>query len=175
MKDYQQLNASIRLGRIEDARAILHIHRDVIAEKDYFISVSEEFKKNEEEQKEWIQGISEKDRDTLIVAEVNGEVVGWLVFQSQDRKRLLHTGSFGVMLHKDYRGRGIGKKLIQELIHWAEQHPEIEKISLGVFSTNQRAITLYKSLGFKEEGRKIKEYKFNEKEYVDDILMYLLV
>jgi len=30
-------------------------------------------------------------------------------------------------------------------------------------------------MGFKEEGRKINEFKFNENEYVDDIIMYKLV
>ncbi|MBA9028601.1 hypothetical protein HNP81_003921 [Peribacillus huizhouensis] len=34
---------------------------------------------------------------------------------------------------------------------------------------------MYKSIGFVEEGRKIKEVKFKEDLYVDDILMYKLV
>ncbi|TMU87528.1 GNAT family N-acetyltransferase [Bacillus sp. BHET2] len=169
------MNVQIRKARIEDAEAILHIQREVIAENDYFISVTEEFQKTEEEQRGWIQEISEKSRNTLLVAEINNKVVGWLVFLSQDRKRLMHTGSFGVMIHKDYRGKGVGKKLIEELIQWAEQNPKIEKICLGVFHTNQRAIALYKQLGFIEEGRKIREFKFDENEYVDDILMYRLV
>jgi RimJ/RimL family protein N-acetyltransferase len=58
---------------------------------------------------------------------------------------------------------------------WAEQHPSIEKVSLGVFSTNERAITLYKKMGFIEEGRKIKEFKMSDDEYIDDVLMYKLV
>jgi RimJ/RimL family protein N-acetyltransferase len=50
--------------------------------------------------------------------------------------------------------------------------PLIEKVSLGVLSTNQRSIELYKNMGFVEEGRKMKEGKFNEHVYADDILMY---
>ena len=175
MIETNDMNFQIRKARKGDAQAILRIHHDVIAEKDYFISVIEEFHKTEEAQREWIQEISENDRDMLLVAEVNTKVIGWLVFKSQDRKRLMHTGSFGVMIHKDYRGKGIGKDLIKKLIQWAQQNPKIEKISLGVFSTNQRAIALYKQLGFIEEGRKIREFKFTENEYVDDILMYRLV
>ena len=60
-------------------------------------------------------------------------------------------------------------------LDWAEKNPLIEKVSLGVLSTNYRAIALYKSMGFVEEGRKIKEIKINENEYVDDILMYKFV
>ncbi|WP_328043105.1 GNAT family N-acetyltransferase [Neobacillus mesonae] len=69
----------------------------------------------------------------------------------------------------------MGKLLIKELLNWAEHNPLIEKVSLGVLSTNQRAIELYKSMGFVEEGRKIKEVKFSDDLYVDDILMYKLV
>ena len=70
---------------------------------------------------------------------------------------------------------GIGRMLVNELLDWAEKNPFIEKVSLGVFSTNYRAISLYKSMGFKEEGRKIKEIRMNENEYIDDILMYKFV
>ncbi len=46
---------------------------------------------------------------------------------------------------------------------------------LGVFSTNYRAIALYKRMGFIEEGRKVNEVKLNEKEDMDDILMFKLM
>ena len=165
----------IRTVKLEDAEAILEIHHSVIAEGEYFIKVSEEFNRTLEQQKEWIQKIIDNEKDTLIVAEINGEVAGWIVFLSQDRKRVSHTGSFGLMISQNYRGMGLGRMLVTALLEWAEKNPFIEKVSLGVYSTNHRAISLYKSLGFVEEGRKIKEFKMNENKYVDDILMYKLV
>ncbi|MFJ7405558.1 MULTISPECIES: GNAT family N-acetyltransferase [unclassified Lysinibacillus] len=45
-------------------------------------------------------------------------MVGWLVFLSPNRKRLALTGSFGMMVRKDQRGQGIGKRLIGELLTW---------------------------------------------------------
>jgi len=165
----------IRTARIEDAEAVLDIQREVVTEKDYFIAVAEEFNKTAEEHQEWIRKIFEHERETMLVAEVDNKVVGWIVFRSQERKRMHHTGSFAIMLQKNYRNQGIGKLLIHELLSWAEQHPVIEKVSLGTFSTNTRAIELYKKLGFVEEGRKIREFKFSDNEYVDDVLMYKLV
>ncbi len=165
----------IRPATLEDSDAVLDIHTDVISEGAYFIAVSEEFTRTTEEQYEWMQKRLKNERDTLIVAEMVGEVVGWIVFIAQERKRMAHTGSFGLMIRKEYRDRGLGRMLVSALLEWAEKNPLIEKVSLGVFSTNQRAISLYKSLGFLEEGRKVKEFKFNENEYVDDILMYKLV
>lgn len=99
--------------------------------------------------------ILRNDNETLMVADFNGKIVGWILFHSQSRKRFAHVGSFGMMIAKDYRENGIWQLLIQSLLNWAEKHPVIEKVCLGVFSTNHRAIALYKKMGFSEEGRKI--------------------
>ncbi len=166
----------VRTGKIEDAEAILDIQRSVVSEGEFLISLSEEFNKTSSQQKEWVQSLLENENESLIVAERDGEVVGWIVFQAApNRKRLSHTGSFGMMIRKGYREMGIGSMLLKALLDWAEKNPLIEKVSLGVFSTNQGAISLYKKMGFIEEGRKIKEFKMNENDYVDDILMYKFV
>ncbi|MDM5221118.1 GNAT family protein [Peribacillus sp. NJ11] len=169
------LSYMIRTGELEDAEAVLELQNSVISEGEYFIAVSNEFNKTIEQQRDWIQRSLENERETIIVAEINGEVIGWIGFESENRKRMSHKGSFGLMIRKNYRGMGIGKELVQALLDWAEANPLIEKVSLGVFSTNHRAIALYKSMGFVEEGRKIKEFKMSESEYVDDIIMYKLV
>ncbi|MDQ0270621.1 GNAT family N-acetyltransferase [Cytobacillus purgationiresistens] len=166
---------TIRIGEIEDAEKILEVKNAVISEGKYLISVSEEVNNTLEQQREWLESLLENEKGTLLVAEVNGHLVGWIVFHSQDRKRMSHIGSITMMISQNYRGMGIGKNLVKALINWAEKHPTIEKVSLGVFSTNHRAIALYKSMGFIEEGRKIREFKINENEYIDDILMYKLV
>ncbi|MEH6852081.1 MULTISPECIES: GNAT family N-acetyltransferase [Bacillus] len=167
---------NVRTGKIEDAEAILDIQKSIVSEGQFLISVLEEFNKTSSQQKEWVQGILENENETLFVAEKDGEVVGWIVFETtKNRKRLSHTGSFGILIRKGYRELGIGKMLLKTLLEWAENNPFIEKVSLGVFSTNHKAIALYKKMGFIEEGRKFKEFKFNENEYVDDILMYKLV
>jgi RimJ/RimL family protein N-acetyltransferase len=166
----------VRTVKIEDAEAILDIQKSVVSEGEFLIAYPEEFNKTLSQQKEWVQSILEAENETLIVAEIDGEIVGWIVFETTpNRKRLSHTGSFGMLIRKSYRGRGVGKMLLNALLEWAEKNPLIEKVSLGVFSTNHRAISLYKKMGFIEEGRKIKEFKFNDNVYVDDILMYKLV
>ncbi|MFC9599226.1 GNAT family N-acetyltransferase [Peribacillus butanolivorans] len=175
MMTKNDFQVSLRTGNLDDAEALLEIQREVVSENEFMISVLEEFEETTEQQRSWIQKISENERETIIVAEIKGKVIGLIVFRSKNTKRLAHTGYFTTMIKKDYRDMGIGKLLIKELLNWAEQNPLIEKVSLGVLSTNQRAIALYKSVGFVEEGRKIKEVKFSEDLYVDDILMYKLV
>lgn len=125
------------------------------------ISVIEEYEQTSEQLRNWIEEILENNKEKLIVAESRGQIVGTIVFRSKSTKRLSHTGSFTAMVKKEYRNQGIGKLLIKELLNWAEHNTLIEKVSLGVLSTNQRAIELYKSMGFVEEGRKIKEVKLS--------------
>ncbi|MBT2663306.1 N-acetyltransferase [Bacillus sp. ISL-45] len=165
----------IRRANLGDALAILHIQKEVVSEGDYLITLSEEFNKTLEQQREWIGKILQNDKETILVPEIPNEIVGWIVLISPNRIRLSHNGSIGMMIKKDYRSMGIGKLLMKGMLDWAEQNPFIEKVSLGVFSTNERAIALYNSMGFIEEGRKIKEFKMDTNEYVDDILMYKLV
>ncbi|WP_423410342.1 GNAT family N-acetyltransferase [Heyndrickxia sp. MSNUG] len=166
----------VRTGELNDAEAILNIHKSVVSEGEYLISLSDEFTKTPLQYTEWVQSVLENEGETLMVAEKDGEVVGWIVFETtQNRRRLSHTGTFGMMISDRHRGKGIGSMLLGALLDWAEKNPFIEKVSLGVFSTNQRAISLYKKMGFLEEGRKVKEFKMNDHEYADDILMYKFV
>ena len=166
----------IRPGKLEDSEAILDIQRSVVSEGEFLIPLATEFNKTPSQQSEWVQSILNHEKETFLVAENEGEIVGWIVFEmTKNRMRLSHTGTFGMMIRKGYRGMGIGRMLLQALLDWAESNPCIEKVSLGVFASNHAAISLYKKMGFIEEGRKVKEFKMNENEYVDDILMYKLV
>lgn len=169
-------NCIIRTGEVRDTETLIEISDFVVSEGEYFIIVSEELEKSSlEDEREQIQKILDNERETLIVAELDGAVVGSIKIRSNKLKRMSHTGTISMSLGKDYRGLGIGKLLLQAMLDWAEKHPIIEKVSLGVLSTNHRAISLYKSMGFVEEGRLVKEYKINEDKYVDDILMYKFV
>lgn len=169
-------NCKIRTGELRDTENLIEISDFVVSEGEYFIIVSEELEKSSlEEEREQIQKILDNERETLIVAEIDGAVVGSIKIRSNKLKRMSHTGTISMSLSKNYRGLGIGKLLLQAMLDWAEKNPIIEKVSLGVLSTNHRAISLYKSMGFVEEGRLIKEYKINEDTYVDDILMYKFV
>lgn len=165
----------VRVAVEEDAATMLEIQKEVLAEEDFLITTVEEFQQTIDGQKEWIQAKLANERETIFIAQYEEKMVGWLMFQSPHRKRLAHTGTFGMMVLKEYRGLGIGKLLLEKIITWAEHNPYIEKISLGVFSTNERAIALYKKMGFVEEGRKINEIKLHDNEYIDDVLMYKMV
>ncbi|WP_399457241.1 GNAT family N-acetyltransferase [Virgibacillus dokdonensis] len=53
---------------------------------------------------------------------------------------------------KDYWGRGVGKEALKLLLDYAFLELNFHRVSLRVFSFNERAIQLYRKLGFKQEG-----------------------
>jgi RimJ/RimL family protein N-acetyltransferase len=128
-----------------------------------------------EKEREWIKKFIDGDNNLLVVAEFDGQIVGSADLRNGQRKRIQHVATFGISVLKNFRDLGVGKALMDTLIHWATDHPVIEKVALGVFSNNARAVNLYKKLGFIEEGRKIKEIKISPDKYVDSILMYKFV
>ena len=65
--------------------------------------------------------------------------------------------------------------LITVLLDWARKHPTLEKVQLGVFAENARAVALYRSLGFVQEGHRRRGFKHPDGTYSDDILMATFV
>ena len=120
----------------------------------------------------WIEAVLAGAAWVAIVAEIEGEVVGVLEIRARDLPKLTaHVGRFFISLKPSARGLGLGRGLLEMMLEWARENPRIEKVSLGVLNTNERAIRLYESLGFKEEGRKWREFKLPDGTYADDVLM----
>lgn len=162
----------IREAKGSDAAEILYIRKSIISQNEFFISTSEEFHVDVEAQKKKTITNSQQGGVTF-VAEDSKRIVGFLVFTRNSMKRLNHTGSFGMGILGGYRNQGVGTKLLLQLIDWAKIQEGIEKICLGVLSTNERAIKVYEKLGFKEEGREKRQIKFEDGRYADNVLMAL--
>lgn len=86
-----------------------------------------------------------------------------------------HIGVFGISIAKEYRGEGIGRLLMKQVLEEAKKHlVGLEIVTLGVFETNDLAKSMYTKFGFIEYGRLPKGvYRKNGRE--DHIEMYLNV
>lgn len=89
-----------------------------------------------------------------LVAEFNGKVVGSIGMQVAGSPRLSHGAGFGMMIHKDYQGKGIGSRLLEEMLDIADNWLMLKRVELTVFTDNERAIGLYQKFGFEFEGVK---------------------
>ncbi|HEU4621806.1 MAG TPA: GNAT family N-acetyltransferase [Burkholderiaceae bacterium] len=88
-----------------------------------------------------------------IGAFIGDRLVGWVEMTRYDQPSIRHNGTLvNVGVAKDYRGQGIGRRLIEEALARA-WNAEFLRVELFVIETNVNAIRLYESLGFKESGR----------------------
>lgn len=142
----------IRNAEREDAEKLLEYINKISYESDFLSFGGGQFKKSVKEQEETIEDFTMTDNKLLIVAEINGVIIGSLNFYGKERPRTRHAGEFGVSVAKEYWGFGIGRQLINYLINWAKQSGVVRRIELIVREDNARGITLYKSLGFEREG-----------------------
>jgi len=111
----------------------------------------------------------QKERGLLLVAQVNGKVVGMGHLAKGKWEKNRHVGFLGIVLLKGFREIGIGTAMTDYMLRWARQE-QLEKLSLRVFSTNKRAIGLYQKFGFESEAVIKRQYKL-EGEYVDELFM----
>ena len=165
----------VRTAVVDDAAALIEHVRRGLVDGEGIVATYDEFDFTEVQERKWIEEHGERPTSIAIVAEAEGDVVGLINFKGQERKRLGHVGSFGVGVHPGFRGRGIGRGLVEALLEWTRNNPEVEKVALAVRADNPRAIALYRKLGFVEEGRRHHEVKLENGEYVDDVLMYQMV
>ncbi len=156
-----------------DAEDLIAYSKIVFASTDQLLNTVEEYTITLEGEKAWINNFLQNPNLLALVAELDNQIVGMLFFVSNNKRKNAHTGEFGVNIHPDFQTLGIGKALTQYLIEWAKAHSQIEKVFLQVFATNAKAISLYASLGFKEEGRFPKAIKQDNGAYVDIIQMYI--
>ncbi|MBD8067579.1 GNAT family N-acetyltransferase [Bacillus sp. PS06] len=164
----------IRKGKIDDAVQLIKHLQIVLGESNFMLTAPEEYHASIEKQEKWLKEF-EKDGHLLLVAEVGNSIIGMLDFERCNKKRISHVGYLSISIQEEYCNQGIGHKLMVELLEYAKEHPDIEKVCLEVFSHNERAIHFYKKLGFKEEGRKVRFVRFEDGTYVDEIEMYTFV
>jgi len=112
----------------------------------------------------------EKQNLAQFYAVKDGSVVGWCDILPKSFEGLRHVGNLGMGLLSEYRGKGLGSRLLERAIEHARFKNGIEKVELEVFESNIDAIKLYERYGFVQEGRRVKSRKLDGK-YDNIILM----
>lgn len=93
------------------------------------------------------------DRDTrLVVGEVSGDIVATGYLQVRDSKPSLNHDNHGYMgfmyVAEEYRGRGLNKLVLQDLIGWGQQRG-VTDFYLDVYAENDSAVRAYEKIGFR--------------------------
>lgn len=115
------------------------------------------------------QKIISANNPTYYALDTNDRVVGWCDIVPHGDPHTKHRATLGMGILEEFRGRGIGSKLMASALEHAKTCG-LEKIELSVYTTNERAIALYKKHGFEQEGL-LKKYRKLDKKYCDCLMM----
>lgn len=104
----------------------------------------------------WVEAIADRIRSlegTFFIAEIDGEAVGYLYAEHIERPDNVFTYVREYVLidqmsvNPEYYGTGVADQLMQTVKDWTSAQG-IERIVLGVWAFNQRAIRFYEKQGF---------------------------
>jgi phosphinothricin acetyltransferase len=117
-----------------------------------------------QQRQEWFKQYSSAGRYRLLVAQEQGQIIGY-VTSSPFRVKAAYETSVGtsIYLHPEFIGRGIGKKLYLALFD-SLQPEDVHRAYAGITLPNEASIALHRQLGFRaigiyeEVGRKFGKY-----------------
>jgi ribosomal protein S18 acetylase RimI-like enzyme len=98
-----------------------------------------------------LRGIRKNDLAD-VVATVGDRIVGHCEVRRAPHRDVGHMGRLGIAILEGYRGLGLGSAMLDALLK-KSRALGIELVTLEAFATNERALQLYRSKGFKEFGR----------------------
>jgi L-amino acid N-acyltransferase YncA len=141
------MTATIRAAADCDVRAICAIHNQGIVDR---IATLDTVPRTEDGTRAWL---AERDsRHPVIVAEVNGQTVGWASLNRFNLRAVYdHVADFSVYVERDWRGQGIGRLLLEQLVGLARAIG-YHKMVLAAIASNEAGIALYNRVGFSRVG-----------------------
>lgn len=122
--------------------------------------------------RDFVRRMIENDNPQFVA--LDGErVVGWIDIAPSHRAISPHIGFLGMGLHRDYRGQGLGSRLVQMALDKAKLKG-MKRIELEVFDHNIGGIRLYEKFNFQHEGRKDRSALLDDG-YTDLLIMGLWI
>ena len=129
------------------------------------------------EEERWFEGLSDRDPMEKPFALDIRQGEAWVHVGSCGLFSLnlrTHSAELGIAIgDKRYWDQGFGTDAVETLLTHAFNTMNMNRVSLRVFESNQRAIEVYRRVGFIEEGR-LREDRFAEGRYEDTLIMGIL-
>ena len=140
-------DVSIRAATPHDAAAICTIYNQGIEDR---IATLETELRTPEERRQWMA--ARGARHPVVTAVSAEEVVGWGSLNPfNPRPAYDHVVDLSVYVERGWRGRGVGRALLQHLLSLARSLG-YHKMVLATFPYNEPGVALYRKMGFAPVG-----------------------
>jgi len=157
---------------IEDAEILKNYINKISAEQSFLLLQG--FQNTTESETKWLQDKLEKiskNQCVYLCGFCDDQLVACAEVELGIEAKS-HLGNFGISVALDFRGFGIGEKIMELVIAESiKTMPEMKIIDLEVFGQNQIAQNLYRKLGFIEYGKLPNGLK-RKGQFDDAIYMY---
>lgn len=165
----------IRFIMEKDAEPFLELCKKIDKETEFMLFEEGERATTIEQQQNMIKKINQSPNSAIFVAEIENELVGYLMAIGSKPKKIRHSVYIVAGVTHENSGKGIGTRLFKELENWAKTIGVI-RLELTVRINNISAISLYKKLGYEIEGTKraacIMDGNLVDSYYMSKILKY---
>jgi L-amino acid N-acyltransferase YncA len=159
------MTVTTRTATAGDADAICVIHNQGIVDR---IATLDTSVRTPDGVRNWLA--ERGPRHPVIVADAGGSVVGWgSLNQFNPRQAYDFVADFSVYVERAWRGKGIGRQLLDRLIDLA-QGAGYHKMVLTALATNEAGVGLYARAGFSRVGI-YREQGLLEGKWVDVVIM----
>ncbi len=165
--------AVIRNGNASDGIAVYEVFNLTHGETDYLLSYPDENSFDAEQEARFLEEKTESPNEIELLAIIDGKVAGTAGIDAVGQKyKVKHRAEFGIGVIKEYWGIGLGKALTKACIQCARS-AGYDQLELNVVADNDRAMSLYRSLGFEEFGRNPRGFRSKTSGYQE--LVYMLL
>ncbi len=163
----------LKNGDASDGRAVYENFNATHAETDYLLSYPDENSYDSKQEAQFLEEKTKSTNEIEIIALVDGKVVGTAGIEAIGTKyKVKHRAEFGISILREYWGMGLGKALLTACIQCARDAGYLQ-LELNVVAENERAIALYRKMGFEEFGRN--PIGFNSRTNGFQELIYMLL
>lgn len=98
----------------------------------------------------WFKEHQPGKRPLWIIKNSTNEIIGWVSFQNfYGRPAYNATAEISIYLHADYRGKGLGKQVLEHSINECS-HLGIKTLLGYIFAHNEPSLRLFLQAGFEE-------------------------
>lgn len=160
----------LRNATEDDAEMLIEGLKVVCGETRFLLKETEEITLTLEQEKDFIKNNNESEDNVFIVGFLDGEYVGNCSLTGKNLTRQKHRVGMGIALFQKFTGIGIGTVMIGKLIEIAKEKG-YEQLELEVVANNERAIHLYKKMGFEIYGTFKDTMKYPDGTYADEYWM----
>ncbi len=159
------MDIEIRTAKLSDAAQVHAYYSRLLEEKIPYIRDNP--LPTIEQEVEFVRGFVDGPGD-LLLAFHNLNVIGMLGMLRSAHYQEHHRIHIGISVQSEYRGNGLGSKLLNKASSWAKDNG-VSSIELEVMANNP-AVKLYQKLGYEVIGRVKNGFKVNS-EYFDVLYM----